>query len=728
MANNTNQNDYEKQKVESFLEEYYANNPKYTQDVYIRAIANAANKAALELDVEIVQINDDMINAAMTTSKKGLVVGVGSQKTRTTLKVYDNGAKSFKVDMHGQEVDSFKLNVYGASLKTFAGGERSVGLKLDLKDAANELSLSNRASNKSNAEIDAQIAETIAKNERIRTFNEQAEQLQQSLRQHNQVLFQVEYLELADLSHQSGLEPADFTYPKRKMPDAPRAFLNQAYARSIALPDDFEFLNTGDVDEHPSIKDEPDREKKALARISVLNDHIHSVMANIKYTDPSNENVQAYEKAHGEVRDVTDKEAARIDLINRSSTITGNKIFVPSIDFKSIHEGSEAAIVSGQVFTGSKKRTPKNMSLTDTVNLVSGDPTKDVDAYMVIEGVGTGARSKEVVSKSEQFRGLNVVVLAAFNDKNFINIMEAAYQANPDTTIMGIADNDLKVRMKTDRRPILTDGHYTYIGKNDMDITEQQLKDEPDAIESLLKNNAGAAAAKRLNKYFLDNPPRNEQGQITPIKAAAFVVNKGEGLTDYLFKPQSPNVNGDRPANSQEALLSPKVDFDDLVGQFKKVHAQEIKNVQAKIEAGTPASHNEFTKIRKVDDHIAQKFLNDPFKKVLNTLNEYRIKRVDAGYYDEKAVAQRAQKEQEFKAESYANDSTSKASNDEILTNKYDAAIQKSQALVDRLASPNRSNAILASLTSVAKNTTEPELKQEHSATLNAPAYRPSMP
>lgn len=648
----------DKRTDKEWLENYYSRNPIYTKEVFMRAIVIAVEAEANLLGVEV-DISDEIASKALDSSGAGVPIGVGNESTRkeTTLKLYNNGQKSGSVKRNGKEIDSFSYTAFGASFKWFKESEDPIPLDVRsyMRQATEELGLVGKGGNRPNPELMKQRMEEQMALDKIQAeFTAKSNALSEQLDATASALFKFEYTGVEQVNMAAGIKPHMLSYPKRKHTGFNTEQLDSAYEGALASPNGFNFLTTGDVMEDPRIKAvKGDRLKVAQVKLEVLEEHLGTYVAHLKHADEKHSFedephplITAWEAKNGTARSLTDEELERtaiIELSNKelksrlASTDPKDAVFsgdmiVPAINVNDLGN-PDADIVAGQMFTGSRKLTPKHLSISGKVKVVGGDHTKPVDGIFLAEGVATAATLEEMTRYAPEYKDKNILVLSSFDVGNFKKTGVELHHKFPNTPITAVADNDVKIVVDTGNRPVLAkDGGYSYITRDKQIISGSEMPSNPKAQIDKLAKNVGAESARFLNKYAMDNPNRNPDGSPIKPQLMAFVANKGEGLTDYLITPASADPTGNTPI--EERLLSPKQDLNDVVQNQKRVIRAELKrefaNAPEKVTNEVKAA-----KTQEAMQDLATTLIINPANTVKPQLDAFFDKRLAAGAYDQ---------------------------------------------------------------------------------------------
>lgn len=648
----------DKRTDEEWLENYYSRNPIYTKDIYVRAILIAVEAEASILGVDI-DISDDIVSSALDSSNAGVAIGVGNeaQRKETTLKLYNNGTRSGSVKRGDKQIDTFSYTAFGASFKWFKESEDPIPLdtRSYMRQAAEELGLIGKGGVRPSPEQQKQrMEEQMARDKIQAEFTAKSNALTDQLDEAAEALFQFEYAGVEQVNLAAGIKPHQLSYPKRKHSGFSDEHLDSAYEGALAAPKGFGFLNTGDITKDPRMeKAKGDRLKVSQVKLDILKENLETFIAHLKHADEKhsfedepNPLIAKWEDENGEVRALTAQELERTEIIELSSkelnrrlasndpkdAVFGNDMIVPAINVSDLGN-PEAKIASGQIFTGTLKLTPRYMSISEKVKVVGGDHTKPVDAIFLAEGVATAASLEEMVRFNPEYEGKNVLVLTSFDVGNFKNVGVALHHKYPDTPITAVADNDVRIRVDTGNRPIIAkDGGYSYITRDKQTIAGSDMPSNPKAQIDKLARNVGAESARFLNKYVMDNPNRDAEGNPIKPNMVAFIANKGEGLTDYLITPASADPTGDTPI--EQRLLSPKQDLNDVVQNQKRVIREDLKRFFKNSNEEVTKSMKAAKSIEVMQD-LSKTLITNPRNTLKPILDSFYDRRLAAGSYNE---------------------------------------------------------------------------------------------
>ena len=642
---------------EEWLADYYSRFPIRTREIYIRAILLAVEAKASELRVDV-DVSDDIVSDALDSGDAGVPIGVGKESTRkeTTLKLYNNGEKSSSVKRDGKVVDSFTYTAFGASFKWLKESEDPIALDVNdyFHEAASSLGLVGNGRSQIDPEIARQRREDQMARDKIQAgYTTQSNEIITQLNDYAEALYQFEYSAIEQLNIGTGTTPSDMPYPKRKHTGFSPDQLNKAYKGAVLSPVGYQFLTVPDMSEDPRlVAKKGDRIEYAKTRVEILKEHLSTYATHLKeadelysFEDEPHPLIAAYEENYGEIRAKTAEEKHRTRIIDLDSKelkaliedpnkeVYTKNMIVPSYNIADL-ENPDAKIVSGQVFVGKRKLTPKYMSINETVAVVGGDPSQKIDAIFLAEGIATAATVEEMIRFSPEYEDKNVVVLSAFDVGNFKKAGVALHHQFPDTPLFAVADNDVKIRVDSGNRPIMAaDGGYTYIAADKRsNLSASEITGT--ALEQIAKldGNVGAASSKFLNEYFLEHPNRDAEGEPIKPKALAFVANKGQRLTDYLIIPASPDKTGDTPI--EERLKSPKQDMNDVVQNQKKVLAYDLKRfLETTSEPVTPELKG--AKSKEIMQGLATTLVTNPINALQPIMGRIFDKNLSNGQYKE---------------------------------------------------------------------------------------------
>ena len=672
---------------DEFFADIMTKYPPYTNAVYAYAINSALQAKAAAHGIEVIQLDLEDINRASNSSKTGLSVGVGKDKHQTSLWVRQHPPVTKEVTRNGKVVGTYEVAPMTATANTFTSGGFSGGNTLDV---ASYLAEANQAVGQAFMpnETPAQVAARLAEQKAITELNEQRRQeiasveqigadLTDTLKEYTTALLQAEHQGLVALNEHKGIKPADLHYPNKKHKGKSDEFINKAYQNSVAMPEKYNFLNVGEPSDHPSVKaiEKSDRIAVELQKNEVIKEHLHTTVAHLKVVDymtslddDPHPLIGQYEEKYGKIRDLTDDEMNRVNLLegkmppvpeDKKTFGEDGKEIKPEFKFheKNMFVGGvsvndigkpDPKIVSGQVFYSDLKISPKNTNITGVVNVVGGDPTKPIDEINVAEGVATATAMQELIENAakfepEKYKDKNILVLSTYNSNNFIESTKMLHHNHPDIPINAIGDNDIKVRLESGSgRPILdADGGFQYIARNNESyISSKDLPVKQEDQRLALKVNAGADACHELNTYFINNPNRDADDKPIVPMAAAFIVNKGKGgLNTFIMKQQSPNVDNATPENQR--LLNPKVDLNDVVENAKNLLRHKLKVNDAALAAdGKPKIDNE-VKMKALSEMqfvLKRGIIDNPVADTRNNIQDFFFKRLDLNKYDKTAV------------------------------------------------------------------------------------------
>lgn len=670
-----------------FFADYISNNPPYTPEVYAYAIDAALQAKAASHGIELINLSLEDVISATSSSKKGFSVGVGKERDQTSLWVKQHPAVSKDVTRNGKVVGSYEVAPMSATANTFTHGGFSDGNNLDV---GSYLSEANSAVGKaySNKQTPEQLAAHLAEQKAVTEANELRRQeldavkdvgiqLTDTLKTYTTALLQAEYQGLVGLNELKDIKPSDLYYPQKKHKGQSDDFINRTYSSAVAMPENYNLLNVGDPTLHPSVTvlGDADRIDIELQVNEVLKNHLHTTVAHLKVVDfktslddDPHPLIGEYEEKYGAIRDLTTAEMNRVNLLegklppvpeNEKVFDADGKEIKPEFKFdeKNIFVGGiriedlgtpDPKITSGQVFYADSKRSPKNTNITGIVNVVGGDPTKPADEIYLAEGAATAAAMQELIDNAakldpEKYAGKNILVLSAYNSNNFIESAKALHHQHPNTPLNAIGDNDIKVMLQSgSRRPLLdNDGEFIYLARNNKStIAAKDLPADQEEQRLALKTNAGADACHELNKYFVENPNRNAEGERIAPMAAAFIVNKGQGgLNSFILKQQSPNLDNATPENQR--LLNPKVDLNDIVENTKNLLRHRLKhNDTALVKEGKPRVDNE-TKLKSLADlesTLQRVLIDSPAENMRQSLQAQFFTKLDLNEYDKPAA------------------------------------------------------------------------------------------
>lgn len=644
----------DKRSDEEWLANYYSRNPIFTKEIYVRAILMAVEAEASLIGVDV-DLSDEIVSSALDSGDAGIAIGVGNESTRkeTTLKLYNNGNRNGSVKRDGRQVDSFSYTSFGASFKWFKESEDPIPLNIQsyMREAAEELGLVSKGGKAPDPSVMKQRMEEQMEKDKIQAgFTAQSNELITDLNKYAEALFQFEYLGIKGLNEATGTTPSQMPYPKAKHTGFTPSQLDKAYDGAVLAPNGFNFLNTGDIMEDPRLEAvKGNRLEVAQVKVDVLRENLETFAAHLKvadelhsFEDEPHPLIGEYEEKYGTIRELTDKENKRTAIFSLSSKalnalinddtqdIYGKDMVVPAINVSDLGN-PDASIVSGQMFSGKLKMTPKYMSITEKVKVVGGDHTQPIDAIFLAEGVATAATAEEMVRFSPEYEGKNALVLSAFDVGNFKKVGVALHHQFPDIPLVAIADNDVKIRVDTGNRPIVAkDGGYSYITRDKMTISASEMPISLKDQKEVLAKNVGADSARFLNEYFLTHPNRDAEGAVIEPKGIAFVANKGQGLTDYLIIPASADKTGDTPIT--ERLLSPKQDLNDVVQNEKRVIREDLKRFFA--SAGDEITpEQKIAKSKDVMQNLATVLIDNPVKALKPIMDKYFQHRLERGDY-----------------------------------------------------------------------------------------------
>ena len=627
---------------EQWLADYYEENPIYDQSTYVRAIVLAVEKAASEHNIEV-DIDDDKVLSSMGSNKSGVAVGTGSatNKKLATVKMYNNGVGNYTVKRGDQEIDSFSATKFGASFKSFkANGGETIRLDIggQLKEAARQVLTKVSASPELVAEQKARMEEQMKFDALKQGYQDQADAVTNEIKQASQALFKFEHQALKNNAIYADHKPSDLNYPKRKHTGLTKDQLDSAYSNALPTPENFTFLSQLPVDDDPRIKDlQHSPIAKSAMEVEIRKEQLATVMANLKRVDfeVSDDDephplITAYEEKYGEIRSLTAQEEQRIEYI-KGKTPFGDNIFVGAIRVEDI-TNPDAEIVTGQLFTAQHKKNLQNLSISNAVNIVGGDVTKPIDGFALAEGIATATSLKELLDHDPEYKGKNMVVLSSFDVGNFKKIGEYLHENFPDTPVMAVADNDVQIRVTSGNRPILAaDGGYSYITRDGGTVSGTDLPTNLKKQKEILAMNAGADAARHLNQYFLDNPNMDAEGNPKKPMASAFVANKGDKISDYLYVPASPNKDGKTPL--EDRLKSPKGDVNDFLEIQKAVLRHDLNNEWKAMEV-KPTAQEKMAIATKAMQDMATTLISQPATKLKQAMDKIFDKRLADGRYD----------------------------------------------------------------------------------------------
>lgn len=616
----------------------------YTVEVVVEATIRAYEEAISEfpsdLDLKSSIDASDIIDA---NSNSGIAIGAKRSAT-TTFKMFnfeevERSVTRTYADGRKREISFTGADASG-NIYSHKGGGKSVGLKIGkhLEDAALHLSGTVLSSTNIDPEIKKRSEEQAA-------LNEANKKLDTKVTEAVQVLFDAEFAQLKELNKRMDTKGSDFKYATDKHSHLDPEKINDIYKNALSMPDNFDFFNRG-TDDLIKSDDVPDPIERGNKIRDALTEQLETVMAHIDTVDPSHPLLAAYEAEHDEVRSLTADEDARLKGLFASKLPDVNtnqlRMFLPSYNVADLGN-PDATPQAGQVFSsyssGSFKGTVKDLSISNSVHVVGGDPLKPVDEIFFAEGIATAGSVEEIISKTPDYNGKNVLVLSTYDANNFEKVGESLYRQYPNIPVNGVADNDIWMRVDSGNRPILDDqGDYRLITKDNEDISPKALVDmSPKEQYELLKNNAGAKAAQRLNTLFINKPNFNSDGDPLKPLAVAFVVNKGEKLTDFILQARSPFRADKEP---HELLKSQKRDINDVYEDEKKYHLKDAED-SFKIAEMPFDKDMRDSVINSVAENVMQNVIQKPLQEIRAKFDVLFERRVASGFYhiSEDAVA-----------------------------------------------------------------------------------------
>lgn len=536
--------------------------------------------------------------------------------------------------------------------------------------------------------------------------------LQATLKEHLEELFDIEHSKLSDLNDKT---PSQLAFVKERSPNIAGRNLNDFYNRTYAMPDKFDFLAFD--------KSEP-------VTPDVLEKRLETVVSNIRQHDAENELVEAFTKDKGhEPRQLTEAEIERVESIQidrseAANTISGKKVFMPSHTLSGISSNNGASVAGGRVYEGDESRDIDGMPITNQVGLVAGDPSEKIDFMYITDNIESGA-TLAALHRATQGRGdtySNAVVLNAFDAENAQVLAKTLNKMDLDYDVNFVLSNNQDVKLDANKKPVLTDGNYTYVGRDGQDITAKDIDASALEQEHQVNKNAGASAAKAINTHIADNQTIKPSEHLHSIRMAAIVINKGDTITDHLIKPQEPDFTGQRPKDSVEGLLSPSVNLQSLTDDFTALKQQDL------INRTPPAEDERAPQISKskMGSYILRELVGKPLTNAKDSLTDIVRQRKDDGYYEPAKAKQRevlelaAKKHEDSVKETTSNtkdgfdgkikntDSGYAKSN-----NKYEKAINESSDLARRIASDHINDDILKSFDTPAPKREELSVKAQ---------------
>ena len=673
-------------------EQYFADimnkYPPYTEEVYVYAINAALKDKAAAHGVDVIDIDMDNINSAKTNSKTGFSIGVGKERNQTAIWVTEHPPVTKTVERNGKPVGSYTVTPMTATVNTFTGGgfsRTSGGNNLDIGPylaEANQTVGKAFVLNQSPEQIEARLAEQKAVAEanaqrraEMDSVNNIGLDLEGELKTYGNALLSAEYQGLSALNEFKGIKPADLHYPKKKHQGVSDEFLNSTYHTAVALPENFNFLNVGDPSDHESVtsiaKDDP--MARQLQINEVLKENLHTTAAHLKvvdeltsYEDEPHPLIALYEEKYGPIRELTQAEMDRVNLLEgKLPPVPENEkkfdkdgfeikpefkfhdknIFVGGINIEDIGKPNPK-ISGGQVFYSNLKISPKNTTVSGVLNIMGGDPTKPIDEIVLFEGAATAASYKKILETAmelepEKYAGKNILIASAYNANNFVDSAKILHHTHPNTPLDAIGDNDIKVKLISGSgRPELdNDGSYKFLLRHGSGtVSSKNLPSDIESQRELLKVHAGADAVQTLNKYFVDNPNRDEKGELIVPMAAAIIVNKGSGgLDSFIMKQQSPNVDGATPENQR--LLDPKVDLNDVHENSKNLLRHKLKSADAQLVAEGKPKVDVATKLKSLSNlelALNRVLIDSPIEQARNKLQDVFYTRLDLNEYNER--------------------------------------------------------------------------------------------
>lgn len=636
MANpNDNRTDKE------WLYDHYEQNPQYTQAVFVRAIVLAVTNAADALNMKV-DIDDDKVLRSLGAKKQGAAVGMGTaaQKNQATVKMFYNNDTNETVDRGGRVIDTYKVSWYNASFKAFnVNGGKPIRLDVNdyLKEAASQVITQNPAGTITPKENSAILEEQILRNKIINGYNDQSEALLAKTKEMSQALFKFEHAALLDNAIAVNNRPSELGYPKRKHTGISDQQLDSMYNNALPTPEGYAFLSHRDIDLDPRMKAlEWDAIGKAAMEVTIRTEQLETTAANLAVADKlvsgddEHPLLIEHKEKYGSIRELDEREAARLEFLKGKKPF-GTNIFVGAVNVADLDQPNPP-IVTGQLFTSTLKKNVKNLSISNAVNVIAGEPSEKIDGIFLSEGIATAASLKEMIDNSPEYKGKNIVVLSAFDANNFLKVGMQLHHQYPDVPVYAVGDNDVQIRVTTGDRPIMAyDDGYSYITREGGTIAASDLPAKPSEQKALLATNAGADVCYELNKYILDNPNRDEEGN--PIKpvAIAFVANKGDNITDYLLVQASPNKDGKTPL--EDRLKSPKADLNDLVEVQKSILRHDLNNEWKAMDV-KPTKEEKMVAATTALQKLASTLITEPIAKVTLALGKHYEKRLARGDYD----------------------------------------------------------------------------------------------
>lgn len=591
--------------------EWHKENYKpFSQDEIFKAIAQAANKEGEDLTNDFKGASVQDVRAAWTAGKKGAPLG-RKRPYNCTLRVTGPfKAQKEVINQSNNEVvyneDGSKytvpIEIYSATMAAWNYDP----IKREGSPQVKKLSFGKLLSSSSSVSIPSVKTDEEIKKEAqdlyIGELSKRAVNIRSMLSLVAQDIWAIEAEEIKENQHLMEMEKADAFYPNKKHASASREFLNKVYANALIVPDEYNPFNINDNYRIKTELNKIDIQKNPIEwhekNFEITRDTLESGIAQLKYMDYTGENklVATYEEKFGPVRDINEREEARINSTVRKrfseeelerraaegeevtrnvANVSGKKMILPAIQVSDL--GNPDAIPQGmQLFTNSDKRTGAGLSTSNCVYPVAGDFTQEPDIIVYGEGGATLASLAQKGEHIEEYKDKNVWYVAAFDADNLVKVGKEMITRFPDATHVVHGDNDTHVyavrdlpenkgdeKKRKDRTPILDEnGQYQYIANDGVTLLKkEELNTNRGAQFHQLKENKGAYAVRELTQFFSENALQREDGSFIKPKIAAYVSNNdlNKTVTDYLWEPKK--LIGDLPRPNKVPADQIKLDF-----------------------------------------------------------------------------------------------------------------------------------------------------------------------